>query len=193
MRWLTNFYDFRIKWTASAAIGIHPTKAWLSLLVNFKNTIWTRGRTICYKIVFYTWKKCHAMKAGSSAMTQRLRDRVSSWSMLALPDTRRPDRANPPTNFWWSLFLTELAWSTCTRFPVDSQQEMLCWGFKGVQEEINRMRSALFISGQWHFHQDNAPVQISNFDTDYLIKMGIKTVHHRPHSPDCSLWILVIP
>ena len=24
--------------------------------------------------------------------------------MLALPDPRRPDRANPPTNFWWSLF-----------------------------------------------------------------------------------------
>ena len=30
MRWLTNFYDFRFKWTATAAIGIHPTKAWLS-------------------------------------------------------------------------------------------------------------------------------------------------------------------
>ena len=40
MRWLTNFYDFRFKWTATAAIGIHPTKAWLSQLVNFKNAIW---------------------------------------------------------------------------------------------------------------------------------------------------------
>ena len=26
MRWLTNFYDFRFKWTATGAIGIHPTK-----------------------------------------------------------------------------------------------------------------------------------------------------------------------
>ena len=41
MRWLTNFYDFRFKWTATARIGIHPTKAWLSQLVNFKNAIWT--------------------------------------------------------------------------------------------------------------------------------------------------------
>ena len=41
MRWLTNFYDFRFKWTATAEIGIHPTKAWLSQLVNFKNAIWT--------------------------------------------------------------------------------------------------------------------------------------------------------
>ena len=39
MRWLTNFYDFRLKWTATAAIGIHPTKAWLSQLVNFKNSL----------------------------------------------------------------------------------------------------------------------------------------------------------
>ena len=39
MRWLTNFYDFSFKWTATAAIGIHPTKAWLLQLVNFKNAI----------------------------------------------------------------------------------------------------------------------------------------------------------
>ena len=54
MRWLTSFYDFRFIWTATAAIGIHPTKAWLSRLVNFKNAIWMWGhfrRTICNKIV----------------------------------------------------------------------------------------------------------------------------------------------
>ena len=36
MRWLINFYDFRFKWTATAAIRILPTKAWFSQLVNFK-------------------------------------------------------------------------------------------------------------------------------------------------------------
>ena len=36
MRWLTNFYDFRFKWTATPGIGIHPTKARLSQLVSFK-------------------------------------------------------------------------------------------------------------------------------------------------------------
>ena len=40
-----------------------------------------------------------AMKAGSTAMTQRPRDRVPSGSMLALPDPRRPDRAIHPQNF----------------------------------------------------------------------------------------------
>ena len=28
----SNFYDFRFKWTATAGIGKHPTKAWLSKL-----------------------------------------------------------------------------------------------------------------------------------------------------------------
>ena len=55
-------FDFKFKWTATAAIGIHPTKAWLSQLVNFKNAILTWGhiwRTICNKIMFLTWRKCH--------------------------------------------------------------------------------------------------------------------------------------
>ena len=55
MRWLTNIYDFRFKWIATAATGIYPTKAWLSQLVNFKNPIWTWQhfrRTICNKILF---------------------------------------------------------------------------------------------------------------------------------------------
>ena len=39
------------------------------------------------------------MKAGSTAMIQRPRDRVPSGSMLPPLDLRRPDRANPPTNF----------------------------------------------------------------------------------------------
>ena len=42
-------------------------------------------------------------------------------------------------------------------------------------------------SGQWHFHQDNTPVHSSILVTDYLIKMGIKTVHHPPYSEDLGL------
>ena len=41
IRWQTNFYDFRYKATGKVGIGIHPTKAWLSQLVKFKNAIWT--------------------------------------------------------------------------------------------------------------------------------------------------------
>ena len=60
MRWLINFYDCRCKGTLTAGIGIHATEAWVSQLVNFKNTIWTWGlirRKICNKILFSTWEK----------------------------------------------------------------------------------------------------------------------------------------
>ena len=52
IRWLTNVYDFSFKWTATAAIGIHPTKAWLSQLMNFKNAIWTWGERYAIKFCF---------------------------------------------------------------------------------------------------------------------------------------------
>ena len=46
--------------------------------------------------------------------------------------------------------------------------------------------------GRWHFHQDNAPVHNSILVTDYLTKMGIKTVPHCSYSPDlalCDFWL----
>ena len=53
-------------------------------------------------------------------------------------------------------------------------------------------RPAFFKSGQWHFHQDNAPVHNSILVTDYLTKMGNKTVPQLPYSPDltpCDFWL----
>ena len=46
--------------------------------------------------------------------------------------------------------------------------------------------------GQWYFHQNNAPVHNSILVTDYLTKMGIKTVPHPPYSPEltrCDFWL----
>ena len=53
-------------------------------------------------------------------------------------------------------------------------------------------RPVLFKSGQWYFHEDNAPVHNSILVTDYLTKMGIKTVPQPPYSPDlapCDFWL----
>ena len=83
-------------------------------------------------------------------MTERPRDRVPSRSMLAFPDPRRPDRTNPPTNFWWSLFLIALAWST------DSQQRILCWG----RDSVGRgQHSSNWVSGisSRTMHQSTTP------------------------------------
>ena len=70
---------------------------------------------------------------------------------------------------------------------------LLCWGFKGVQQEIPFEETALFKSAQWHFHQDNASVHYSIFVTDYLTKMGIKTVPHPPPIVQtlapCDFWL----
>ena len=55
---------------------------------------------------------------------------------------------------------------------------LLCWGFKGVQEEIPS--------------EDNVPVHNSILVTDYLTKMGIKTVlqpHYRQDLAPCDFWL----
>ena len=103
-----------------------------------KDIVMTAGRWSCWSIqipLFLTlwWP---AMNAGSTAVSQRPRDTVPSGGMLALPDPR-PERENPPTNNWWSLFWKH--WHDLHALGshwTDSQQGILCWGFKGLQEEI---------------------------------------------------------
>ena len=53
-------------------------------------------------------------------------------------------------------------------------------------------RPALFKLGQWDFHKDNTPVHNCILVTDYLTKMGIKTVPQPPYSRDlapCDFWL----
>ena len=60
------------------------------------------------------------------------------------------------------------------------------------RKRFRRKRPALFKSAQWHYHQDNAPVHNSILITDYLTKIGIKTVSHPPYCPDlapCKFWL----
>ena len=60
------------------------------------------------------------------------------------------------------------------------------------RKRFRKKRPALFKSGQWHFHQDNAPVHNFILVTDYLTKMAIKTVPPPPFSPDlapCDFWL----
>ena len=119
------------------------------------------------------------VKAGSTAMTQRPRDRVPSGSMLALPGPRRPDRANPHTNFWWSFFWQ--SWHDLHALGFHwTDKEYNVEVLRELRKRFRQKRPALFKSGQWHFHQDNAPVHNSILVTDYLTKMGIKIVPQPP-------------
>ena len=59
-------------------------------------------------------------------------------------------------------------------------------------KRFRRKRPVLFKSAQWDFHQDNAPVHHSVLVTDYLTKMGIKTLPQPLYSPDlapCDFWL----
>ena len=85
MRWLTNFYDFRFKGIAIPGIGIHPTKAWFSQLVNFKNAIWTWGHLeeryaikFCFKLGKNATETYGMLQTafGASCMTRAL---VFQW------------------------------------------------------------------------------------------------------------------
>ena len=137
LRWLTNSYDFRFKWTATAAIGIHLIKAWLSPLMNFKNAIWILEERYVIKFCF---------KLGKNAMRWKLdlllwpKNQETEFLVEAcwLSQTQEGQTEQIPHKPLMIPFLTTLAWSTCAGFPLDSQQGILCWGFKGVQEVIPR-------------------------------------------------------
>ena len=158
MKWLTNFYDFRFKWKATAAIGIHPTKSWLSQLVNFKNAISNLEERYAIKFCF---------KLGKNAMRWKLdlllwpRDQEIEFPVEAcwLSQTQEgqteqihPQTFDDPFFFFWQLWHDLYALGS---HWTDSQQGILCCGFKGVQEEIPseeastlQIRSVAFPPGQ---------------------------------------------
>ena len=59
---------------------------------------------------------------------------------------------------------------------------LVCWGFKGVQQEISSEEDSTLQIGSVAF----PPVHNSILVTDYLTKMGIKTVPLTPYSPDLA-------
>ena len=187
MRRLTNLYDFRFKWTATAGIGIHPTKAWLSQLVNFKNAIWTLEEQYAKKFCF---------KLGKNAMRWKLdllllpRDQETEFPVEAcwLSQTQEGQTEQiHPQNFDNPFF-----WQHWVPTGQTVNMEYYIEVLREFRKRFCRKRPALFKLAQWHFHWDNAPVHNSILVTDYLTKMGIKTVPHPPYSPNlspCDFWL----
>ena len=131
MRWLTNFYDFMFKWTATAGFGIHPTKTWLSQLVNFKNAIWTWGHfrgTICNKILFQTLKKCQRNVWNASDWTLFHESNINFEWYRRFKEVRESvrDVGGVRTSIHQSWLAKRL------RLRLG----LLYWYFKWVQEEI---------------------------------------------------------
>ena len=123
-------HDFRFKWTATAVIGIHPTKAWLSLL----NVIWTWEqfrRTICNKIVLTLEEmpqkciECFRLPFDHIVWIEHqflsgIRDSRKAGSLWGMMRGVRGVRKS-----------TDQSW-----LAKGLGLGLLCWGFKGVQEKI---------------------------------------------------------
>ena len=178
MRWLTNFYKFRFKGTATAATGIHPTKAWLSLLVNFKNAIWTSGhfrRMIRNKILFQTWKRMECFRL--------LFDHLAWIEHQFLSGIRYSRKAGSLRGMMRGV-RGEKKSIHQSWLAKGLGVGLLCWGFKWVQEEIPSEETSSLQIGSVAFPQGQctSPKLVTN----YLSKMGIKTVPQPPQSPDLA-------
>ena len=152
-----------------------------------KDVVMTAGRWSSWSIqtpqfLMLWWP---AMKAGSTAMTQRPRDRVPSGSMLALTD---PRQSKSTSKLLMILFFDSIGMIYMHWVPTGQtvNKEYYVEVLREFMKRFRRKRPALFKSGQWYFHQDNAPVHNSILVTDYLTKMGTKTVSHPPYSPDLA-------
>ena len=69
---------------------------------------------------------------------------------------------------------------------------LLCWGFKGVQEETPSEEASTLEIGSVAFPAGQCTSPQLHPCHNYLTKMGIKTVPHPPYTPDlapCDFWL----
>ena len=112
----------------------------------------------------------------------------SQWKPAGSPRAKKPRQSKSTLKllmipFFNSIGMIYMHWVP-TRQTVNKEYYV-----EVLREFRNRFRRkwpALFKSGQWYFHQDNAPVHNSILVTDYLTKMGIKTVSRPLYSPDLA-------
>ena len=125
------------------------------------------------------------MKSGSTVMTQR---QSSQWRHTGSPRPKKARQSKSTHKLLMIPFFDKngmiyMYWVlTGQRVNKEFYVEVL----REFRKRFLGKRPALFQSGQWHFHQDNAPVNNSILVTDDLTKMSIKTVPHPPYSPDLT-------
>ena len=132
MRWLTNFYDFRLKWTTTAGIRIHPTKAWLSQLVNFKNAIWHFRRMIYNKILCINLEKMPQKRMEYFRLLLKYLAWIEHQFLSGIRDSRK-------ARSLWGMIRGVGGESKSIHqswLAKGLGLGLLCWAFKGVQEEI---------------------------------------------------------
>ena len=112
----------------------------------------------------------------------------SQWKHAGSP---RPKKARQSKSTHKLLMIpifdsTGMIYMHCVPTGPTVNKEYSAEVLREFRERFRRNKPALFKSGQWHFHQDNAPVHNSILVTDYLTKMGIKSVSHPLYSTDLA-------
>ena len=185
MRWLTNFYDFSSKWTATAAIGIHPTKAWLSLLVIFKNAIWHFRRTICNKIVLNLEKMPQKRRECFRLLLEHLAW-IEHEFLSGIRDSRKA------WSLWGMMRGVGGVRKSIRQSWLAKELGLLCWGFKGVQKEIPseeastlQIRSVAFPPGQYISPQLHPCLRLFEQDGN----QDSPSPYSSPDLASCGFWL----
>ena len=182
MRWLTNFYDFSFKWTATAATGIHQDchSWWISKMQSE-----LEEKRYAIKFCFKLGKNAtETYRMLQTAFRPSCMNRASVCEWHKRFKEGRESMRDDETNGRSKEVNTPELIGQRVRVRVEVLREF--------RKRFRRKRAALFKSGQWHFHLDNAPVHNPILVTDYLTKMGINTVPQAPNSPDlapCDFWL----
>ena len=193
MRWVTNFYDFRFKWTATAAIGIHPDchSWWISKMKSRREDTLEERYAIkfCFKLGknALRWKLDLLLWPRDQETEFPLEECWLSQTQEALTEQSHPQTFDDP--FFWQHWRDLHALGSQT-----VNKEYYVEVLREFSKRFLGKRPALFKSAQWHFPKDNAPVHNSILVTDYLTKMGIETVPQPPNSPDlgpCDFWLFL--
>ena len=189
IRWLINFYDFRFKSTATAGIGIHSTKAWLSQLVNFKNAIWSWEqfrRMICNKNHVLNLEKMPDKRMECFRLLLDHLAWIEHQFLSGIRDSRKAESL-------WGMMrgVGGVRKSIYQSWLAKGVGLVLGFGYffevlRDFRKGFRWKSPALFKSGPWHFQQDNSPVHNSILVTDYLTKMGMKTVPQPPYNRDLA-------
>ena len=81
------------------------------------------------------------------------------------------------------VFFEHLAWIE-HEFLSGIRDSMKAGSMWWMMRGVGGVRKSIH---QWYFHEDNASVHHSILVTDYLTKMGIKTVSQPPYCPNLAL------
>ena len=164
-----------------------------SEMIRKKDVVMTAGRWLSWSIqipqfLMLWWP---VMKAGSTDMTKR---QNSQWKHAGSPRLKKARQSKSTHKLLMIPFFDSTGMIYMHWVPTGQtvNKEYYVEVLTEFRKRFLGKRPALFKSAQWHFHQDNAPVHNSILVTDYLTKMGIKTVPHPPYSAElgpCDFWL----